>query len=370
LTPAFNRLIEYLIRFAKNTASAVVLVSIISLVLAYFNWGLSLILSALLAERIGNLAHKRNIDLNYPLVGAAAYSGLMVWHGGLSGSAPLKVAEKGHFLYDSIGQISPAETILSPMNLWVMAATLVLIPLLFYVMSKRKGKPYDFSRISFDKSHNLKLSNREASGAERLDYYRWFSAALGLLMLFVSVLHFWQKPGLAALNINTINLMLFALSLLLYPNLKSFTASVSKAIGNSTGIMLQFPLYAGIMGLMKYSGLTMVFTQFFIHISTAETFPLYAMISAGIVNFFVPSGGGQWAVQGPVLVEAAHNLGVSIPKTIMALAYGDELTNMLQPFWALPLLGITKLKAREILPYSAMIMLLGFLIYAGAILIF
>jgi short-chain fatty acids transporter len=370
LTPAFNRLIDYLLRFARSTASAVVLVSIISLLLAYLNWGLSLILSALLAERIGNLARKRHIELNYPLVGAAAYSGLMVWHGGFSGSAPLKVAEKGHFLYDTIGQISPAETILSPLNLWVMAATLVLIPLMFYLMSRRKSGHYDLSRISFDKAQHLKIIDKSASGAERLDYYRWFSMALGLLMLVAVLLHFWQNPDLSALNINTINLILFAFSLLLYPNLKSFTTSVSKAISNSTGIMLQFPLYAGIMGLMKYSGLTMVFTQFFIQISTAETFPLYAMISAGIVNFFVPSGGGQWAVQGPVLVEAAHNLGVSIPKTIMALAYGDELTNMLQPFWALPLLGITKLKAREILPYSAVLMLLGFVIYAAALIIF
>jgi len=134
--------------------------------------------------------------------------------------------------------------------------------------------------------------------------------------------------------------------------------------------MLHFPLYAGIMGVMKYSGLTTVFTDFFIQISTPDTFPLMAMISAGIVNFFVPSGGGQWAVQGPILMEAAQTLHVSIPKTIMALAYGDELTNMLQPFWALPLLGITKLKAKEILPYSALILLLGIIIFSLALLIF
>jgi short-chain fatty acids transporter len=128
--------------------------------------------------------------------------------------------------------------------------------------------------------------------------------------------------------------------------------------------MLQFPLYAGIMGMMKYSGLTDVFTQFFIDISTTETFPLFTMISAGIVNFFVPSGGGQWAVQGPVIVEAAQNLGVPVSKAVMALAYGDQLTNMIQPFWALPLLAITGLKAGDILKYSFRIMIAGLLLFA------
>jgi short-chain fatty acids transporter len=370
LTKPVNALISKLSLNITTTASAAFWVTLLTLLFGFLNWGLGLIFGAVFARKLAESFSERKLKFNYPLIGAAGYSGLMVWHGGFSGSAPLKVAEKGHFLYDTIGQISPAETILSPLNLWVMAATLVLIPLMFYLMSKRKSGHYELSRISFDKAQHLKIIDKSASGAERLDYYRWFSMALGLLMLVAVLLHFWQNPDLSALNINTINLILFAFSLLLYPNLKSFTTSVSKAISNSTGIMLQFPLYAGIMGLMKYSGLTMVFTQFFIQISTAETFPLYAMISAGIVNFFVPSGGGQWAVQGPVLVEAAHNLGVSIPKTIMALAYGDELTNMLQPFWALPLLGITKLKAREILPYSAVLMLLGFVIYAAALIIF
>ena len=368
LTPAFNRVIKYLLQFSRNTVSAVVLVSLVSLVLAYLNWGLSLILSALLAGRIGAQAKSLGQKLNYPLVGAAAYSGLVVWHGGLSGSAPLKVAEEGHFLFSEIGRISISETILSTMNLWVIAATLVLIPLSFYLLARRE-KSYDFSRIHFDngKQEAFKAEESEKSG---LEYYRWFSTIFALLMLVAVMIDFWQKASWSALNINSINMILFALSLLLYPNLQRFTRAVSQSIGNSTGIMLQFPLYAGIMGVMKYSGLTMVFTGFFIQISTPDTFPLWAMISAGIVNFFVPSGGGQWTVQGPVLVEAAQQLGVSIPKTIMALAYGDELTNMLQPFWALPLLGITRLKAREILPYSALIMLVAFVIYGLALIIF
>ena len=134
--------------------------------------------------------------------------------------------------------------------------------------------------------------------------------------------------------------------------------------------MIQFPLYAGIMGVMQYSGLVAVFSGFFVGISNQVTLPIFTFISAGIVNIFVPSGGGQWAVQGPIIVEAAKELGVSIPKCIMALSYGDQLTNMMQPFWALPLLGITGLKAKEILPYTLYLMCIGTLIFVIGLLLF
>ena len=180
-------------------------------------------------------------------------------------------------------------------------------------------------------------------------------------MLVAVIVMFVNNPQ--SLNINSINLILFTLAILSHNSLADFSTTASKSIASTTGIMLQFPLYAGIMGMMKYSGLTDIFTQFFIDISTTQTFPIFTMLSAGIVNFFVPSGGGQWAIQGPVIVDAAKELHVPISKAVMALAYGDQLTNMMQPFWALPLLAITGLKAKQILPYSLLIMLLGILIF-------
>ncbi|MFT6827552.1 MAG: short-chain fatty acids transporter, partial [Roseivirga sp.] len=149
-----------------------------------------------------------------------------------------------------------------------------------------------------------------------------------------------------------------------------FLTAIEEAIGGSAGIIIQFPLYAGIMGIMKYSGLGALFSYGFVEISNGTSLPIFAFLSAAIVNIFVPSGGGQWAVQGPIITEAAQNLGVSIPKSIMALSYGDQLTNMLQPFWALPLLGITKLKAKDILPYSFLIMLVGLCIFIISLIIF
>jgi short-chain fatty acids transporter len=122
--------------------------------------------------------------------------------------------------------------------------------------------------------------------------------------------------------------------------------------------------------MIKYSGMIEIISDLFIEISNVQTFPIFTFISAGLVNIFVPSGGGQWAIQGPIIIESATKLGVSIPKSIMALAYGDQITNMLQPFWALPLLGITGLKAKEILPYTLILMLLGGAIFIIGLLIF
>ena len=131
--------------------------------------------------------------------------------------------------------------------------------------------------------------------------------------------------------------------------------------------MIQFPLYAGIMGILAGSGLIGIISDFFVKISTPETFPVYTFFSAGLVNFFVPSGGGQWAVQGGIVLEAAKALDVPFGKAVMALAYGDQITNMLQPFWALPLLGITGLKARQILPYTWYLMLIGSAIFIAGL---
>jgi short-chain fatty acids transporter len=163
--------------------------------------------------------------------------------------------------------------------------------------------------------------------------------------------------------------VLFGACILLHGRFSSFLKAIDEAIGGAAGILIQFPLYFGIMGLMKYSGLVEVFSNFFIAHSNATTYPLFTFLSAGIVNIFVPSGGGQWAVQGPIIVKAATSMGIDLPKSILAMAYGDQLTNMLQPFWALPLLGITGLKAKEILPYTLLMMLVGAVIFVGALLL-
>jgi len=198
------------------------------------------------------------------------------------------------------------------------------------------------------------------------------AVVLGLLLLFLafSLLVNSSASIYKQVNPNFINLLLLGLSILLMGNFSRFLAAVDQAIVSTSGIMIQFPLYAGIMGIMKYSGLMALISEGFTSISTELTFPLFTFVSAGIVNIFVPSGGGQWAVQGPIIVEAAQQIGVDTPKSIMAMAYGDQMTNMIQPFWALPLLGITGLKAGQILPYSFRLMLVGGVVFLTGLLVF
>jgi len=347
LTPLFQRLIKTILSGITSGASAVFLTAVFSLLLSYFNWGLGLIFSALLARAIAENARRSGMKINYPLLVAAAYSGLMVWHGGLSGSAPLKVAGSQHFLVNEIGVIPVSETIFSTMNLSLFALSIIVIPLSFLVMTKYKAKTTE--KNDLPKSIILSLANEKR---------QYLGLTFGLVLAFTVVDQFYEL-GLAALNINLINMILLSLGLILYANVQQFMKAVNSAIVSSSGIMIQFPIYAGIMGLMKYSGLVTVFTESLIQISTPDTLAIYSFFSAAVVNFFVPSGGGQWAVQGPILIHAAQELGVSIPKIIMSLAYGDQLTNMIQPFWAIPLLSITGVKAKSILPYTFIIMLVG-----------
>jgi short-chain fatty acids transporter len=168
---------------------------------------------------------------------------------------------------------------------------------------------------------------------------------------------------------NMLNFLMLCLCILLHASFASFLKALQEAIGGAAAILIQFPLYFGIMGVLRETGLVGDISGFFASIATNVSLPVYSFFSAGLVNIFVPSGGGQWAVQGPIILESALKLGVPLNKAVMAFAYGDQITNMLQPFWALPLLAITKLKAREILPYTLVIMLVGTLVYITGLLL-
>lgn len=377
LTKPANKLIQNLVKHCNSTAKAALIVTFVSILVALFNWGLALILGAIFARKVGEHAAQNNIQINYPLIGASGYAGLMVWHGGLSGSAPLKVAEEGHEFVDKIGLIPFSETIFSTMNLCCMLLLLTLIPLAMYWLGKRVQP----TALKLD-NHMSTLTTPDTSnleGAERLDHHPFLAWGLGGTMIFIGFYKVFIAPIMSGqgfdwsfsfINPNYIIFMLFGFAVLLHGSFFRFNQAVGQGIGGSAGIMIQFPLYAGIMGIMNSSGLVNVFSNVFVDISNEITFPIFTFFSAGLVNIFVPSGGGQWVVQGPILIEASQALHVPMEKSIMALCYGDQITNMLQPFWALPLLGITGLKAKEILPYTLFLLLVGILIFCSILLIF
>lgn len=206
-------------------------------------------------------------------------------------------------------------------------------------------------------------------GAERLDHSPRVGRLAGLLIILVSFRVLCNAGNaVGAITPDWINLGLLGLALLSHGRIQSFLAAVQDGIGGAAGILVQFPLYFGIMGIMKESGLLQDLANGFTALALVSdepgsAFPILTWVSASIINVFVPSGGGQWAIQGPLIIQGALETGAPLSKCILAMAYGDQLTNMLQPFWALPLLGITGLKARQIFPYSFLLMLLGAVIF-------
>jgi short-chain fatty acids transporter len=383
LTQPFSKLIYSALRYCNNTSNSAVIVAFITMLVGFFNWGLALIFGAIFARKVAEHAHKNQFTLNYPLVGAAGYSGMMVWHGGLSGSSLVKVAEPGHLktlvsgidngtLASSVPDaITFSDTVFSSMNLCVSGALLLFVPAGLWLISRLlPGAVLSIPNNSFEIKNE---SETKPEGAEKLDYSKWFARVFGVFILSVAAHKAFSSNNLTDLGFITpdyINLILLALCLMFHENLFAFGQALTQAVTGATGILIQFPLYFGIMGIMNNSGLVAQMADFFISISNQYTYPIFTFLSAGLVNFFVPSGGGQWLVQGPIVVKAAAALDVDLAKSILSLAYGDQITNMLQPFWALPLLGITGLKAKDLLPYTAFTMLIGLAIFSVALLVF
>jgi short-chain fatty acids transporter len=260
--------------------------------------------------------------------------------------------------------ISTESTIFATWNLLLFGILLVTVPLILFFISKvTPASHMDLPDEKEEKDKQL------ISGAEKLDHSRWLSLLFGVLLLSAFFMSYRNDLLRGNLTPNMLNFLMLTLCILLHGSFVSFLQALDKAILGAAAILIQFPLYFGIMGIMRETGMVNDIALFFSNIATQVSLPVYTFTSAGLVNIFVPSGGGQWAIQGPVVLESALKLGVPLNKAIMAFAYGDQITNMLQPFWALPLLAITRLKAREILPYTLILMLAGIAVYVTGLLL-
>lgn len=370
-TTMIKSFLSLLARLAKTPGQAVVLVTLVSTVACLINYGFGLVVGALFARHVARVVP----EADYRLLVAGAYSGFLVWHGGLSGSIPLTIATADHFLEDVIGIIPISETLLSGYNLFIVLALLVTLPLLNRLLlnaADSAGK-IDPTVLEDDTAaateQDAGTHMKEAlTPADRLENSVVISMLIGLLGLAFIIYHFVQN-GLD-LNINIVNFTVLFLGIMLHKTPRRFLNSVADGVKNAGGIIVQFPFYAGIMGMMVASGLSEQLSLWFVSISNEWTFPFFTFLSAGIVNFFVPSGGGQWAVQGPIMVQAGAELGVDTAKTAMAVAWGDAWTNMIQPFWALPLLAIAGLKVRDIMGFCVMALLWSFIVITVGFFVF
>ncbi|PKG48793.1 short-chain fatty acid transporter [Halomonas sp. MES3-P3E] len=363
--PLFTRLVERIASVARTPERAIVLVTLTSLIVTWVNWGIGLVIGAILARELA-----RRVPLvDYRLLIASAYSGFLVWHGGLSGAVPLTLATPGHFLESSIGLIPTSQTLLSSFNLFILAALLVALPLTNRLMMRNIDQPVTLQEVVEVHPEVLpaKSDDDDMRPAQRLERSVWLARLIGAMGLAAMAVYALANGG--GLTLDVVIFALLFIGILLHGTLRRYLDCVQEGISGASGVLIQFPFYAGIMGMMSASGLTSSMAQLFIEHATPATLPALSFISAGIINIFVPSGGGQWAVQGPILMEAAQALNADIAKVAMAFAWGDSWTNMLQPFWALPALAIAGLKARDIMGFCAVILLVSGIIIGGTLLI-
>ena len=398
-------------RVPKSPAMAYGMVAFIAGVASLFAWAFGLVVGALIARQIAMEARERGLRLHYPLLVASAYAGFVVWHMGFSGSAPLFVATPGNAMEKQIGGIIPvSETIFAPWNIITALVALVAVTALMAAMKPKEGRDEiieisdaaieDYQRTlrqmdreltsvsgprSSDAAASTETAAHPAAGddgataneaaddstgptlADRLDRTRVLSLLPGLALAVYLALYFADN-GLN-LTLDVVNWTFLCLGLLLARSALHYVKLVANASMTVGQIIMQYPFYAGIMGMMAGTGLIAVFAGWFTSIATAGTLGFWAFLSGGILNMFVPSGGGQWAIQGPIFIEAAQNLGTDPSRVVMGVAYGDQWTNMIQPFFTIPLLAIAGLHVRQIMGYTFLVMIVTGFIFAGGILL-
>lgn len=377
LSPPFKKLLDYLSNIPKTPYQGIALVSIISYTACILNWGFGLIIGAIYAKEIA----KKVKAIDYRLLIASAYSGFVLWHAGFSGSVPLVIA--GGDLSATGGSLTEAvpvsHTLFSSYNIFIVVGMWILLPIINVLMHPKNEEDVfviDTNLIKEDVGVK-KISKEEfaqMTPAEKIENGCFINYILAILGFSYIVYYFVNsaKQGKFDLNLNIVNLIFLMLGIFLHRTPRSLIDAFGEASKGASGIILQFPLYAGIMGMMTGASaegvsLASVISNFFVNISTVKTFPLFTFLSAGIVNLFVPSGGGQWVVQGPIMMPAGLEIGVDPAKTAMCIAYGDSWTNMIQPFWALPALGLAKLGARDIMGYTLIVLIVSGLVIAAGV---
>ena len=370
--PAVKRGIGALAGVPKSPGGAIALVTVVSALACWLNWGFGLIVGVIFAKEIA----RQMQGVDYRLLIASAYSGFVVWHVGLSGSIPLTMATPGDALTRATnGALSApvpvSETILDPHNVVMVVLVIVGITVANTLMHpKRDAVVVDPSLLN--ESDDVPVRPDEPTPAQRMEHSRVLAWMIALMFAVYLVVHLGFRGG--SLDLNTVILIFLTLGLMLHRTPLAYVRAFGKAASGASGIILQFPFYAGIMGIITGVGasgicLGTVISDACIDVSTPVTYPLLTFLCAAILNLFVPSGGGHWAIQAPIMFTAGADLGVDPGLTGTAIAWGDAWTNLIQPFWALPALAIARLSAKDIMGYCLIDLLVTGLIIGGGLIV-
>jgi short-chain fatty acids transporter len=360
-----KRFIIRLIDIPKTPKATIVVFALITGVISWVHWGMGLMLTIIMGKEIA--IRKKGMGIHYAYIVAVAYTSMNIMANGISQAAPLLSATPGNFLEKVMGVVPITQTSLSPFMMTFLVFELICLPIIYLIIKPKKEHAVEISDelyAEFTKEAPAVDKSKTMTPAQRMEQSRILTFLAGL-MIMVWVVNLLITEGAAKINLNTINYAFFGLALLLHENPASFIESVKTGAGTIYGVVIQFPLYAGIFGIISFSGLSTVITNWFISIATAETYPWIIFIYTGIMDFFVPSAGSKFVIEAPYLIPAAQQLGVPVQQVINAYGTGAQVANLIQPFWALAYLAAFKIKFQDILPFTFLLWIFAAL--AGSI---
>jgi short-chain fatty acids transporter len=364
--PLTERFLDRIVAKVHDPRVAIIVATLVGGIGSYLNWGFGLVIGGIVARKLAMSVK----GVHYPLIIASAYSGFTLYGLGLSASIPVLISTKGHPMEAQMGVIPLAETIFSPTMLVTSLVVLITLPLLNAWLHPKPGQPVtEIDRELEAKSRATPAAPIDAADANtianRLNNSRILSGLIGLAGIVYVVLYF---RGGGAMDLNLINFIILFLGIILLGTPIQYVEKLNEGIRTISGIILQYPFYAGIMAIMASSGLVNTFSEFFIRIATPHTLPFWGLISSFFINFFAPSGGGHWVIQGPFMIEAAKSIGASVGHTATAVMLGNAWNDLIQPFWILPALALSKLKLKDIMGYTVIMMFWIGIVYTVAIL--
>jgi short-chain fatty acids transporter len=351
-SPPAARLIRVLASLPAQPRSAVAFVAFFAMATSMISWGLSLVFTGLLVREV--VSRVEGVD--YRAIGAAAYLGLgSVWALGFSSSAALMQATRSAIpaaLLPVTGVIPLSDTILLWQNL-AFAAVLVAVSVAVAYFSCPSAENARTARQMGIRFEPLTVERAPArTPAEKVEDSVVLGVAVAGLMGIYLGLQLYRKGLVAALDLNHFNMAFLALGLLLHGRPKSFLSAVAKSVPATAGVLIQFPFYAGIFGLISRTSLAGFLADWFVRLSTKATFPLLVAVYSAVLGVFVPSGGGKWIIEAPYVMAGANAWKVHLGWTVQIYNAAEALPNLINPFWMLPLMGILNVRARDLAGYS------------------
>jgi len=359
-TPAVYWVIRRLAGLTTNPRVAIAWIAFFSMVTCLISWGFGLIFSAILAREMSRTVR----GMDYRAAGAAAYLGNgAVWALGLSSSAALMMATKGAIppkLYEISGLIPLTRTLFIWPNLWTIVAlvALSLVIAYFSAPAPQRAKTVEAFGLKFEPM-DMSIEARQKPG-EWLEYSPvliWLVAAL-LAWYLVDVFRTSPTGPLAALDLNTFNLIFITVGMVLHWRPKRFLRAVAQAVPATGGVLIQFPFYAVIFGMIVGTGINRWLADLFTAISTPHTYSLLVALYSAVLGVFIPSGGSKWVIEAPYVLQAAIQHQVNLGWVVQIYNAAEALPNLLNPFWMLPVIGLLHLKARDLVGYTVLQMLL------------